>query len=307
MITRLLVPLDGSTLAEAVLPVAAQLVRTLEGTLVLFQVYDVPSTDLPLQVIEAAAEQAHTYLARVARRPDLAGIPVETQTLGGAAARGILDAAQEYRADLLVMSTHGRSGLPRLALGSVAEYVIRHAPLPVLVLRRPREGAPLRKMSLVALVALDGSPLAETALLPAAEVLSALAAPQAGTLHLVRVVAPPVAIRAAAPAGQVTSLLEREDETLQAAEGYLLGLAARLEAEGLGGHHPAIIWSLHVSQDAITSLIHAGEHADQEGHQALFLALATHGRSLLENWAAGGSVAVGVLEHSDLPLLIVRA
>ncbi len=205
------------------------------------------------------------------------------------------------------MSSHGRSGFTRWALGSVAEHVIRHAPVPVLVLHRPWEGEPLRKTAPVALVALDGSLLAETALAPAAEVLAALAAPEAGTLHLVRIVAPPVEIRAPVSSEQPTLLLEREDETLRAAEDYLLRLKTRLEAEGLGGHHPAVTWSLHVSEEIVTSLIHAGEQADQEGHEALFLALATHGRSARERWAAGGNIAVGVLEHSAFPLLMVRA
>jgi nucleotide-binding universal stress UspA family protein len=307
MIKRILIPLDGSTLAESVLPVAAQLARVLQGTLVLFRVYDVPPSDVSLRVIEAEAEEAQTYLAGVSRRPDLAGLQIETKVLGGAAARNILDAVQEYQADLLVMSSHGRSGVRRWALGSVAEHVIRHAPVPVLVLHRPREGEPLHKTSPIALVALDGSPLAETALLPAAEALSALAAPEAGTLHLVRVVAPPVAIHAAAPEAQPTPLLEREDERLRTAEDYLLRLAERLQAEGLSGYHPAVTWSLHISEEISTTLIHAGEQADQEGHEALFLALATHGRSARERLAAGGSIAMGILEHSALPLLIVRA
>ncbi len=307
MIKRILVPLDGSALAESVLPMAAQLTRALRGTLILFHVYDVTSSDLIVAVMEAEARRAQTYLAGVELRPELVGLQVETRTLGGAPARNMLDAVQEEQADLLVMSSHGRSGLTRLLLGSVAEHVIHHAPVPVLVLRGPRVGEPLRKTSLVALVALDGSPLAETALLPAVEVLSALAAPEAGTLHLVRVVAPPVEIRAGAPAAQPTPLLEREDERLRAAEDYLLRLAARLQAEGLGGHHPAVTWSLHVSQDVISTLTRAGEQAGQEGHEALFLALATHGRSARERRAAGSSIAVGMLEHSALPLLIVRA
>ncbi len=307
MITRLLVPLDGGAVAEAALPVAAQLTHALQGRLILFRVYDIPPSDVPLSVIEAEAEVAQTYLAEVALRPELAGLQVETQTLGGAAALNILDAVQEYRADLLVMSSHGRSGFTRWALGSVVEHVIRHAPVPVLVLRRPREGQPPRKATPVALVALDGSPLAETALLPAAEVLSALAAPQDGTLHLVRIVAPPVEIHAAPSARKLAPLLEREDETLRAVEDYLLRLSERLQAEGLGGHHPTVTWSLHVSEEVSTSLIRAGEQADQEGHQALFLALATHGRSALERLAAGGIIALGVLEHTALPLLIVRA
>jgi nucleotide-binding universal stress UspA family protein len=307
MITRILVPLDGSALAEAVLPVAAQLTRALQGTLILFRVYDVTSSDFIVAVMEAEAREAQTYLADVALRPELAGLQIETRALGGAAALNILDAVQEYQADLLVMSSHGRSGITRRVLGSVAEHVIQHAPVPVLVLRGPREGEPQRKAAPVALVALDGSPRAETALLPVAEVLAALAAPEEGTLHLVRIVAPPVEIRATAPSEQLTPLLEREDEILRAAEDYLLSLSERLPSQGLGGHHPAATWSLHVSQDVITTLIHTGEQADQEGREAMFLALATHGRSAIERLAAGGGIAVGVLEHSALPLLIVRA
>jgi nucleotide-binding universal stress UspA family protein len=285
MITRILIPLDGGAVAESALTAAAELTRALQGTLVLFRVYDVPPSEVSLRVIEAEAEVAQTYLAEVALRPELAGLQVEIKTLGGAAACNILDAVQEYQADVLVMSSHGRSGFTRWALGSVAEHVIRHAPVPVLVLHRPHEEEPLRKTAPVALVAVDSSPLAETALLPAAEVLSALAAPEVGTLHLVRVVAPPVEIRAAAPSVQPTPLLEREDETLRAAEDYLLRLSGRLEAEGLDGQHPAVTWSLQVSEDVVTALIHAGEQTDQEGHEALFLALATHGRNARERWA----------------------
>ncbi|HVB23123.1 MAG TPA: universal stress protein [Ktedonobacteraceae bacterium] len=307
MFKRILVPLDGSALAESVLSVTAQVTSALQGILILFRAYDVPPSDVPLPVIEAQAEQAQTYLAGVARRPELAGLQVETQILGGAAALNVLDAVQEYRADLLVMSSHGRSGFTRWALGSVAEYVIRHASIPVLVLHRPREGEPLRKTAQVALVALDGSRLAETALAPAMEVLFALSSPQEGTLHLARVVAPPVEIHAPESSEQRTPLLEREDAILREAEDYLLGLTERLQAEGLEGHHPTVTWSLHISEDIRATLVRAGEQADQEGHEALFLALATHGRSALERLAAGGSIAVGVLEHTSLPLLIVHA
>src|SRR5260370_9621258 len=108
MITRILVPLDGSTLAESVLPVAAQLTGALQGTLILFRVYDVPPSDVSLRVIEAAAEEAQTYLAGVALRPDLAGLKVGTKTLAGAAARNLLDAGQEDQADLRGVGSPGR-------------------------------------------------------------------------------------------------------------------------------------------------------------------------------------------------------
>lgn len=306
MIKRILVPLDGSILAESVLPAAAQLTRTLKGTLILLRVYDVTSSDFSIFVMEAEEQKAQTYLDGVALRPALAGLQVETRTLGGAAALNILDAVQEYQVDLLVMSSHGRSGITRRVLGSVAEHVIRYAPVPVLVLRGLRMSEYLSRAAPVAVVAVDGSPQAETALFPAAEVLAGLAAPDAGTIHLARIVAPPVEIRAAADSKQPTPLLEREDEILRMAEDYLLRLSEHLKAEGLGGLHPAITWSLHVSENVITSLIHAGEQAGEEHREALFLALATHGHGALEGWAADRNVAVGVLEHSDFPLLIVR-
>ncbi len=301
MFKRLLVPLDGSSLAESVLPVAAQIARALQGTLILFRVYDIPSSDIPLRVIEAEAEAAFAYLAEVARRPELAGLTVETKTLGGAAALNILDAVQEYRADLLVMSSHGRSGFRRWALGSVAERVVRHTSVPVLVLHGARDGEAHRTTAQAALVALDGSPLAERVLAPTAELLAALSAPQEGALHLVRVVMPPVEISSASPVGQGAPLLEREDQTLREAEGYLLKLAERIGEEGLNGHHPTVTWALRVSEEIRSSLIHAGQSIDTEQHEALFMALATHAHS-----RQSGSIAIGLLEHSTIPLLIVR-
>lgn len=302
MLKRLLVPLDGSALAEAVLPVAAQVTRALQGTLILFRVAEVPLSDVPLNVIEAEEERAHRYLARIALRPELTGLQVETKTLCGTAARNILDAVQEYQADLVVMSSHGRSGFTRWTLGSVAEHVIHHVSVPVLVLHQPHEGAFSRRASSVALVALDGSALAEAALLPAAEVLAALSAPHEGTLHLVRIVAPPVEIRSAASPAQGAPLLERADQALREAESYLLKRTEQIQAEGLAGYHPTVTWSLHVSEDVRTSLIQAFQQADQEKSEALFLALATH-----RHRGHSGSMAVGLLEHGTLPLLIVHA
>lgn len=110
--------------------------------------------------MEAEEEISHAYLAR---HPDLAGLPVATLALCGAVAQGILDAVQAEYVDLVVMSSHGRSGFRRLALGSVTERVIRHAPVPILVLHRPRAtpvplhtSSPFPQSPLV-VVTLDGS------------------------------------------------------------------------------------------------------------------------------------------------------
>ena len=302
MITRILVPLDGSALAESALPVAAQVTRAIEGTLILFRAYDITQSDYIEAIMDAEAEEAQTYLAGIAHRPELAGLQIETREIGGAAAHNILDAVQAYQADLLVMSSHGRSGFTRWALGSVAEYVIRHAPVPVLVLHEPHESKPLHTASPTALVALDGSLRAESALGPAADVLAALAAPQDGTLHLVRVVAPPVEIHSESASMHPTPLIKREDAILREAEDYLLRLSERIQTHGIDGHHPTASWSLHVAEEVTPALVHAG----QEGRETLFLALATHGRGSLERWKSG-SIAAAFLEQSTLPLLIVLA
>ncbi len=94
--------------------------------------------------------------------------------------------------DLIVMCSHGRTGFKRWTLGSVAQKVARHSPLPVLLLReRSPESIDLqadRTHALRALVALDGSSFAEAALMPAAHLITALASPGQGALHLAQVV-----------------------------------------------------------------------------------------------------------------------
>lgn len=300
MIKRLLVPLDGSALAETALPVAAQVARACGGTLVLFRAPDIALSDVPLSVIEAEEERAYAYLRRVALRSELSGISIERKTCCGAVAAGILGALQTEQADLLVMSSHGRSGFPRFALGSVAEQVLYHAPVPVLVLRQPSVGDVLQRTSPVAVVALDGSPQAESALLPAVSILAALAAPAEGRLHLVRVVTPPVEIRASAD--QAVNQPGRGDRVVQEAEDYLLRLDQRLQKEGLADHHPAVSWSLFVAREIAPTLVLAAEHAGLDASQALFLALASHGRG---RWKSPG-IAMNIIEHCTLPLLIVH-
>src|SRR5437763_15407144 len=116
-------------------------------------------------------ENSDKYLSISARLDILAGIQVETTIIPGSAGMSILDTAKEEKVDLIVMSSHGETGFKRLALGSVGQYVSRHSPVPVLILQGdestplsafPDPKHPLR--SITALVALDGSELAEASL-----------------------------------------------------------------------------------------------------------------------------------------------
>ncbi len=149
MYSRILVPLDGSPLAEAALPHATAVARCFNAGLTLQQVVSTlpvattvdttatagAETVLAVEAIEATEQAAVEYLNEVARRPELAGISVKVEVVRGGPAREIVRQAQRGKADLIVMSTHGRSGLGRLVFGSVADEVLREAGIPILLIR----------------------------------------------------------------------------------------------------------------------------------------------------------------------------
>lgn len=162
---RVLVPLDGSLLAEsAILPTAylvAALTASLQNELHLLRVVDLPSAygsmksqaHISDQVREEAKQEADRYVQSVAERcaMDLAGFNlqvtssvVDSANVAGAIVRGtaqVRDAVKSTGYDLIAMATHGRSGLPRLLMGSVTEHVLGARTLPVFVVR-PKLGAP---------------------------------------------------------------------------------------------------------------------------------------------------------------------
>lgn len=144
---KILVPLDGSALAEAALWKAVEL-GTPNTMLVLLraaEAYRMPGGD-PIQAQITAVREAEEYLKGVAAKARETGIEhVETHVWYGPPAAAIVEAAQAQKVDLIVMSSHGRSGFGRLILGSVTESVLRGTRTPILVLRP--DGAPLESPS----------------------------------------------------------------------------------------------------------------------------------------------------------------
>lgn len=143
MYKRLLVPLDGSALAEAALSHAEQLAAAGDGEIVLLRVvispYSIVAPDLVLagQGIDQdiLQQQAEHYLQTAAARLAGRGFAVRMATCPGPVAEAILDHARSSDADLIVMSTHGRGGISRWVYGSVADRVLQAAPCPVLLIR----------------------------------------------------------------------------------------------------------------------------------------------------------------------------
>lgn len=131
---RILVPLDGSDLAEQALPLATGLARRAGATLLLLRSVAWPPVGGAGR-LRHGEEQARGYLAEVGQRLTRQGCAVGTSLRCDPAAEAILAAAMEQRADLIVMTTHGRGGLGRWAYGSVADRVLRGASVPVLLVR----------------------------------------------------------------------------------------------------------------------------------------------------------------------------
>lgn len=137
---RILVPLDGSPLAEAILPVVANLARGFGARVLLLHVtpeLSVLENAARLTVAQAAYQERMTeYLGGVVDRLEQEGVEAEAQLLVAADPAEALLARAEYRdVDLLAITTHGRSGLVRLAYGNVAERLLHHTTKPALVVR----------------------------------------------------------------------------------------------------------------------------------------------------------------------------
>ncbi len=165
MFARIVVPLDGSRLAEAILTEVGELAALHRAEVVLLRValvHALPGVDQTDAQVQAV-EEAESYLADVEQRLARHGIRVSSAVRYGRAAEEILDHARSAGADLIAMSTHGRGGLGRLVLGSVAETVLRASAVPVLLLRA-REPAPARLDRATSPTAPPQEPWAPTAL-----------------------------------------------------------------------------------------------------------------------------------------------
>lgn len=144
MYQRILVPLDGSTHSELALDAAREIARRCGAKLLLMRVAGHPVTHFYVEATDVVAvpsddsfEHCAAYLAEVSRGLDAQGIDSDYYIGEGMAADEILRQAASHEVNLIVIATHGRSGLGRWMLGSVADRVAQSAHVPVLLVRRP--------------------------------------------------------------------------------------------------------------------------------------------------------------------------
>ena len=293
---RLLTPLDGSRLAESVLPAVGRFAKAFDSTVVLLHVLErgAPAAvhgDRHLRTVP----EATAYLEEVAAGLREQGIAVEYHAHDapeGDVARSIVDHAEEKQADLIVLCTHGRGGVPEILFGSIAQRVLHRGAKPVLLIR-PDTDAGSQFSPETVLVPLDATTAAEVALTPACEIAHMLGA----KVHLVMVVSTNERTRRGnlptspmLPSATRTALeLEQED-----AETYLDDLAQKFRGAGL----------------SVTTEVRRGDTTSELAEEAAepgvgLVVIATHGRAGLQAiWA--GSVTAQLLSRTRAPVLLLR-
>lgn len=219
----------------------------------------------------------------------------------------ILFVTEAQQIDVIVMSSHGRTGLKRWVWGSVAQKVVRSSSVPVLLLREHEIAAegphPYVERPLRVLVPLDGVVVAKAALQPAAQLIAALAAPGQGAMHLLRVVKDEARSREVLDTTTKEELLHKAKMYVQSVTSHLReGLAAELNL--------TVTWSVTFDKDVASSIISVAENGEDAEGAGVFggcdvIALSTHGREGFQHWVMG-SIAERVLNGTRLPLLIVR-
>jgi len=309
----ILVPLDGSALAEHILPYVRALAPLLNAQIHLLEVVPEPAHE-PVSSgglvmlyaggdaldheqsrqrweLEEAFARAETYIDAQTSRLEDANLIVHSNIVGGQPAQVIVDLARDRHAKLVAMATHGRGGLQRWALGSVADRVAQASAAPVLLVRATPHPAPIDFSLKHILVPLDGSELARQALPLACELAQAAQA----KITLIQAISPKIE----GYPSLLTQPLPSYGVILNA-----LRVAAQQELEQVVGQirRPDIPIEIAV----VTG--HAAEVIVDEAAKrtASMIVMATHGYGGLRRWALG-SVADQVLHATNLPLMLVRS
>jgi nucleotide-binding universal stress UspA family protein len=283
----ILVPLDGSALADRAVPFAATLAKRAGWSILLLRAV---TTQRALTEAEGRAmvDEAQSALHSVAAALTADGLMVTTRVVDNQAESAILEATADQDVSLVVMSTHGRGGLGRFVYGSVADTVLRHAPVPVLTV--PPHGLdrwpPEQQIKIM--VALDGSEVSRTALEPACQLADVLG----GSLLLASVVTfPSYAMYAE---GYVFATPDPNDNLLIQTRRYLEEMAAELRTD-----------TRQVEVCATYGTPYFGIMTIARDRGVGLIVMATHGRGGVTR-ALLGSVATATIRQTDVPIMLVR-
>ena len=298
-IRTVLVPLDGSSFAEQALPWAIVIAQKSRARLRLAMVHQLPSPPpldeatvrLYTKVELALRKSQRDYLHRTAAR--IKGddkVQTATAMLEGPPAPALAKYVTEVGVDLVVMTTHGRGGLERAWVGSVADQLVRTLEIPMLLIR-PAEGGTSMTGAKRLLVPLDGSRRAE-AILPAAMALAAVTGTEIALLQAVA----PVSVMTDPPTSYPMGIDEEITKLeRQQAQDYLDSLAEQLTAAGTRSSGAAVLGG--TAFDTIRAV------ADEPGTGVI--AITTHGRGGVRRMVLG-SIADKLVRSGNVPVLVTR-
>lgn len=300
MIKHILVTLDGSPLSEQILPYAAMIARALGASVTLAHVVDsraLPDTDelshraFLDQLVEQEEIRARAYLRQCVALFSEAGVIAETAVSVGDPAETLITHAEREEFDLIAASTHGRSGLARLVMGSVADKMLRSASKPLLLFRPAGDAHEPPAAITSVVVPLDGSRFSEQALPLAAEVAAAL---KARVLPVRTISTASFAFTEPYPFGGTDFSVQLLESAEQDAIAYLAQQVEWLRTRGLQAEPQVAIG------EPATHIV------DLASNPGSLIVISSHGRSGLGRFVLG-SVADKVVRTAHVPVLVVRA
>ena len=294
MYDTVLVPLDGSTFGEHAIPYAVAVAQRTGARIELLHVHELPVDAVGLvldpESDEEVRERARRYLEKTAAAvEERTGVTAGVRLAVGHAVPAIKEEASKAGAGMIVMCTHGRGGLQRAWIGSVADGLVRESELPVLMVRPTNGKIDFGRAAALdeIVVALDGSATSERILPHAA----ALGLPESTHYTLLRVVPPEIVV-----GGHIFRIdRERARELEEKAEEYLQERVSVLE-----GHAAGVAVRVVGSESPVAAILEVAEEASAD-----LIAMTTHGYGGLKRLLLG-SIMDKVLRAADVPLLVYR-
>jgi nucleotide-binding universal stress UspA family protein len=302
MFDPILVPLDGSQLAECVLPHIDAIARCFDAEITLLRIMEKNQASPTVQLFDLinwqiSKTKAALYLEKIKAQFQASGLRARTTVLEGLVAESITEFSQSQGMKLIILSSHGRSGVSQWGISSVAQKIILSAPTSVLIVRAHQYGAHSGELSETTvyqriLVPLDGSQRAEYVL----PIITQLAHFHKSQVHLVQVVQTPELARQMPPAHEDIELSNRvvarnREEAIR----YLEQVKSRSYLEGID-----VKTHLITSDNAAVAL-----HGLVEQEHIDMVALNAHGHSGRNQWPYG-SMVINFVLYGKVPLLIVQ-
>jgi nucleotide-binding universal stress UspA family protein len=302
MFDTILVPLDGSQLADCVLPHVVAITRSFDAEITLLRMLEKNQAGVSAQMFDLLNWQINKtksalYLEKTKARLQELGLRARTAVIEGLVAEGIIEYAQSQGMKLIVLSSHGRNGLTQWGISSITQKIILSAQTSLLIVRAHQYGVYADELSAAPLyqrilVPLDGSQRAENVL----PIITQLAHYHNSQVHLAHVVKTPEMARQMPPAPEDVDLTTRVVErNREEAANYLEQLRSRSYLEGIDVHAHLI-----TSDHAAVAL-----HQLEEQEQIDIVVLNAHGYSGIHQWPYGSMVNNFIL-YGKVPLLIVQ-